>query len=236
MIPLHMGHFIIMPSWFYGFNVLFEIIFTIITLVVGLYALKVYKISDQPSSKFFGIAFLFISAAYLVRSAVNLVLMLTTEASGGTSSSGFIHYTSLIGIYLHIALFIIGLSTFAYMTLKINNMRVLSLLLAILILAIIFSSNTLFMYYLLSSLLLFYITIYYLDNYFQSRQYKTLLALIAFVFLLFGKIHFIFALNHGTYYAIGYFLEFAAYGLLLTNVMRVIRNNEQEKRPATDHP
>lgn len=226
-----MGHFVIVPNWFFGYNIFFEVIFAIVTLLVSFYAFKVYRISGQRQSKLFGMSFLFISAAYSIQSLVNFSnLFNPSSATCSMMNVSSVHYFDLAGIYAYVIFFIIGLITLAYMTFRVNDVKLYSLLLAIVLLALLLSSNTFFMFYLLSSVLLFYITRHYLENYFDNKQAKTLLVLIGFAFLLFGKIHFIFALNHGAYYVAGHFLEFVAYALILTNLMMVVRKNEQKAR------
>src|SRR3989338_6048850 len=43
----------------------------------------------------------------------------------------------------------------------------------------------------------------------------------------FGKIHFLFALDHGTYYVVGHVLELAAYLLILANLILVLRHDKK---------
>ena len=47
--------------------------------------------------------------------------------------------------------------------------------------------------------------------------------MMIFLFLLFGKIHFIFAINHANFYAFGHLLELIAYTLLLADLIIVVR-------------
>ena len=134
-----------------------------------------------------------------------------------------VHSLSNFGIYDHMILFITGLVTLAYMTLKIKNISAYALFLAAILAVLLLSSNKLYFFYALSSILLIYISFYYLGNYLKSRKMSTLIVFTAFLFLLFGKTHFIFSIDHGTFYVAGHLLEFVAYTLILINLINVIR-------------
>ena len=220
----------LVPEWFFGYDILFEFAFAVITLIVGIYAFKIYKLSDQKQSKFFGIAFILISISYFIQSFLNLAII--SKLNEGICKALRISSVNLfnsIGTYVHMIFFILGLITLTYMTLKIRSPKTYSLLSVVILLSLLFSSNKLYLFYLLSSVLLAYIWIHYLINYLKNKKPKTLLIFGAFVFLLFGSIHFIFSVNHGLYYVIGHFLELIAYLLILINLLLVVKKWENEK-------
>ena len=208
----------IVPYWFIGYNVVLELVFAVIGFLVCYYGYKVYKLSGQKQPRLFCISFLFIAIAYSIQSVLNLGVLDYFNADIGNT-----HILYIIGIYLHIFFLLTGLITLTYMTFKVSNWRIYSLLFVIVMLSIFLSINQLFLFYLLSSILLLYICYHYFKNYLENRQGKTLLVLVAFIFLLFGKIHFLFALDHATYYAVGHILELVAYVLILINLIMVTR-------------
>ena len=219
-----MVHLPIVPEWFFGYDIFLELAFAIITLVVSFYAFKIYKLSGQRQSKLFGTAFLFISISYFIQSFLNFFrISVLDENICEALKIVSVNFLNTTGIYTHIIFFGIGLITLTYMTLRIKNAKTYSLLAILFLLSILFSSNTLFLFYLLSSILLIYIVTHYLINYLKNKQTKTLLVLVAFAFLLFGSIHFIFSVNHGLYYVIGHFLELIAYLLILINLILVVK-------------
>ncbi len=224
-----MANLYIIPASFFGYqsfsyDAILELAFAIITLIVAIYAFKVYKLSQEKQSKLFGIAFLFISASYFIWSIINFGILEKFE----NSIPNYVNISNInalitIGVYIHILLFITGLVTLAYMTFKIKSPKIYSLLLILTLISLSFSSNVIFLFYLLSSLLLIYIVLHYLINYINHKQARTLLVLIAFIFILFSTIHFIFSVNHALYYIIGHFVELVAYFLILINLILVIK-------------
>jgi hypothetical protein len=219
-----MANIYIVPEWFFGYDVMLEFAFAIITLIVGFFAIKIYRLSGQRQSKFFGISFFLISTSYFFQSLSNLAMI----SSLGENICTALQITSIstfnaLGIYAHMIFFGLGVVTLTYMTFQVKSTKPYSLLAVIVLLSILFSANQLFLFYLLCSVMLIYICIHYLLNYFKHRKASTLLVLVAFIFLLFGKIHFIFSVNHGNYYVIGHVLGFIGYILILINLILLIR-------------
>ncbi|MEK6947540.1 MAG: hypothetical protein AABX32_08095 [Nanoarchaeota archaeon] len=218
-----MMNYAIVPHWFFGYNVLLEMLFFAITLLVGAYALKIYQISGQRQSKLFGISFLMISASYFIQSVLNFASSYSMADGCNTQTMSLAYTLNIAGIYAQMLLFTVGLVTLAYMTLRIKNLKAYFLFAAIAIGTLLASSAKLYFFYIISSILLIYISFFYLRNYLQSRKANALIVFIGFLFLLFAKIHFIFSINHGAFYVAGHLLEFVAYVLILINLISVIR-------------
>lgn len=218
-----MMNYAIVPHWFAGYNAVLEILFFAISFLVGTYALKIYRLSGQRQLKLFGISFLLISASYFIQSVLNFLSRYSMAGGCNMQSMSSMHTLNIAGIYAHMLLFIIGLVTLAYMTLKIKDLTPYFLFAAIAIGALFLSSSKLYFFYVISSILLVYISFFYLRNYLQSKKASALVVFIGFLFLLFAKMHFIFSVDHGAFYVAGHLLEFIAYALILTNFINVIR-------------
>lgn len=212
------------PSWFFGYGVAFQLIFAIITLAVGLYSFRIYKLSEDRHSKYFGIAFLFFSISYFIQLILNIAMLLKlNEKIISLIEIRYILTLDIFYIFTHMILFTLGLVTICYMVLNIKNKGIYFGMLLLSFLFILFSINQISIFYIFSSLLLSFISIYYLRNYLKYARSKTIFMVIAFLFLLFGNIHFIFLMNHQIFYILGNFLELIAYILILINLLRVIK-------------
>lgn len=212
------------PGWFLNYGMVFELAFAIITLIVGVFAFKIYKLSEQKSAKLFGIAFIFISLHYFIQSFLNFSILSTLNQNiCNMMKINNVNTLNIMGAYSHMFFFVIGLATLTYMTLKINSKITYALILALPLTSIIFAENKLYLFYAMASILLIFITIHYIKNYIKNKQIKTLFILVAFIFLLFGNLHFIFSMNHEIYYFIGHFLELIAYFLILLNFILVLK-------------
>ena len=219
-----MANIYLVPEWFFGYDVMLELAFAVITLIVSIYAFKIWKLSGQRQSKLFGIAFLFISISYFIQSFLNFAIISQLNENICTALKiNSVNVLNSIGLYAYMLFFITGLVTLAYIALKVKNVKAYSLLFAVIIFSLLFNSNNLYLFYFLSSVLLAYVFIHYFVNYLTNKKLNTLLVLIAFAFLLFGSIHFIFSVDHGLYYAMGHFLELIAYMLILVNLVLVVK-------------
>lgn len=212
------------PTWLFGIDILIVLSFAIITLIVSLYSFKIYKLTNQETSRLFGLAFLFFSISYFFQSFLNfLIFFEIINSICEILKIQRILSLILFGTYVHITFLIIGLVILTYMTFKVKNKNIFALMLIISLSSLLISINTLYWFYVLSSIFLFFIASYYYSNYLKNCQTKTLLVLIAFIFLFFGHIHFIFALNHYLFYVLGHFLELLAYALILINLYLILK-------------
>jgi len=219
-----MAHLFLTSNWFFLYDVIFELFFAITALIVSVYSFKVYKLSNQNQPKLFGIAFLSFSISYFIQSILNYLII--SEKAQIISNIGILNS---LGLFSHIFFFIIGLTTLAYMVLKIRSKQTYILLLSSSLLSFLIIANKLYWFYAFSSLLLIFISIYYFLNFTKNKKPKSFIIFLAFLFLLFGHIHFIFSVNHLLYYIIGHFLELLAYILILINLTLVLKNGKKKK-------
>ncbi len=213
----------IVPEWFFKLSLGLELIFSIVTLIVALYALKVYRIFEQREIKLLSISFFLISASYLMKAALNLFVLREVIEGVRILNYSNLNFLGILGFYSYIILFMTGLVTLTYITFKIKSWRVYSLILATNLIIIFFNNDKSFAFNLLSSILLFYVIINYSIEYKNKKNGKTLLVLLAFIALLFSGIGFIFAESYYANYVIGHILELASYLLILTSLILTMR-------------
>ena len=219
-----MSYAYLVPSWFYGYDVVLELMFAIISLLVALIAFKIYKKISQNSVKLFAISFIFISVSYLLQSILNFLTISTLRNNmGAMAKMHSILFFNNIGLWIHFFLMTLGLATLLYTTLKIKKPRVIWLLIILSVLGIYQSANALSMFYLTSTIYLLFITKHYISNFLKNRQTNTILIAVAFLLLLFSHLHFLLSLNHMLFYAVGHILELFAYVLILVNLYQVFK-------------
>ncbi len=206
------------PPWFFGYDVALEAIFAVITLLVSVFAYKIYTRTCQRSVKYFSISFFLISVSYFIQSILNFLII--SRLSENVCTMMKIQSVSVfetMGILTHIFFMTVGLSILMYTTLKDKRLRALWLLLILSLSSIFLSRNILYMFYLVSTVYLMFISWHFIQNYLENRQVKTLLVAVAFLFLLFGSFHFLISVNHQLFYAIGHILELFAYIFICIN-------------------
>lgn len=230
-----MGYVFVSPAWFFVYGIIFEIIFAIITLIVSFYAFKVYKLTDQRQAKLFSTAFMFIALSYILQTILNLIILWKLDDMVvNIINLNNVALLNLFGLYAHALFFIVGLLILAYMHFKTDNIKILLLMVALVLASIFFTWTKLMLFYLLSSIVLVFIVINYFMNYVKNKTPNTLLVLIAMIFLLFGALHFLLAVDHEIYYVVGHALDFLAYMMILINLL-IILNHGKKKRSTTNH-
>lgn len=210
------------PPWFFGIDVLLELAFAVICLIVAIFSFRMYKQTGQRLIRYFGLSFFLISISYFIQSFINFLIV--SELNENVCYAIKFESVTLfneIGILTHIFFMTIGLSLLLYTTLKDRRLRTLWLILSLALSSIYFSQNTLYMFFLISTIFLAFISWHYLQNYFHHRLTRTLLVALAFIFLLFGSVHFLISVNHQLFYAIGHILELFAYIFVLLNLYLV---------------
>jgi len=234
-----MTYFYLVPKWFLKFSIGIEIFFAVIALAVALFAIKIYSISRQREIRLFGVSFFLISFSYLISTLINLAVISPTIIRLAQLTTSNIARLGVVGIFSYTLLFISGLITLAYTTLRIKSGKVyyiiLSLGLIIMITPLIIVTflygpiefrslyTILLTFRILSVFLLIFILYNYVEEYVRKKNKKTLLVVVAFFFLLTSNTEFIFSLAYYEAYIIGHILEFIAYLFILLSLILTIR-------------
>ena len=222
-----MVNFYTIPNWFFGYDIGLEVLFALITIFVAGFAFKAYSLSREEEFKLFGISFALISLSYFAWSLVNIFFVEELSEHTRVLLLGNFGLLSVFGIYLHILLFMTGLTTLFYMTCKVKSWRLYSMMIITNLLIVLLACNKFFAIYSLSSLLLFFITLFYIDKYFETRNSKIGWLLVAFISLLAANIAFLFG-NVNSQYVIAHLLELISFGVILVNLIRM-KHGEKKK-------
>ncbi|MFA5797377.1 MAG: hypothetical protein WC916_05055 [Candidatus Woesearchaeota archaeon] len=222
-----MTNVFIVPKWFFGYDIILELVFALITLFVAIYGFKLYKLCREKQFKYFGLAFSFIALSYFLQSLINFFLLYDLNSKiRSLMHASYIYDLAVIEIFIHIFFFVLGFLLLTYNTFKIDNLRVFYLLFVVVIISIFFSLNKIFMFYLLASVLLFYLVIHYAITYWYNRKPNALIMSIALLLILFSTLHFILAMNQGIYYVIGHIFELIAYLFIAGNLYMIVKNGK----------
>lgn len=207
-----MTHFLMNPAWLFGYDVVFKLVFALITAAVSYFAFRVYFISGQTKPRLFGIAFSLLSVSYLLQSIFAFY-----------SFCNLHNFVSLnfLGVYFHLIFFIWGVVTLVYTVLDIDRPGLYLLLLLITLSSFIFSGSSIYLAYVLLSIMLLYIFIDYFSGCLRRKGFRKFLVPFAFGLLFLGHVHFILSIDNGVFYALGNLIELAAYVLILINLVLI---------------
>lgn len=234
-----MTYFYLVPKWFLKFGIGIEIFFAVIAFAVALFAIKIYGISRQREIRLFGVSFFLISFSYLILALINLAVISPTIIRLAQLTTSNIARLGAIGVFSYTLLFISGLITLVYTTLRIKSWKVyyiiLSLSLIIMITPLVIVTflydpiefrslyTILLTFRILSVFLLTFILYNYVEEYVRKKNKKTLLVVVAFSFLLISNAEFIFSFVYYEAYIMGHILEFIAYLFILLSLILTIK-------------
>lgn len=213
------------PDWFLGFDSLLEFLTTLIALAIGYWSHRVYKMNRQPKHFYLGFSFFAIAGSYLAKALSNMVVLAEANRTEvlwiKLQNMAMLHN---IGMIFHVALIFVAYITLVALSLKIKDMRVISLLLVTVVLATILSSSSFLYFHVLSTILLLYVIPYFWRHYQESRDAHSRVVLISFLLITLSHICFILLLT-GTplFYVYGEFAQVAGYIGLLANLVWCLR-------------
>ncbi len=218
------------PSWFYGYDLLLEVIFFLVTLFVAVYAFRLYRLAGEKQLQYLGIGFSCFSFAYLIQSLVNLRLFsrfhVPLSSDFGVVNIGVLNN---FGIFVHILFFLAGLLTLYYMALEVKDPRQFTFSVVLILVLLLFTRYKLLVFYLISMVLfLILFSRYYVHH---KKNGASQHMAVAFFLLMLANLLFQFSIVYELGYALGHFLELFAYLVIFSNLVRVIRMSNSLYRP-----
>ncbi|MEK6919015.1 MAG: hypothetical protein AABW73_03165 [Nanoarchaeota archaeon] len=219
----------LIPEWFINISILMELIITLVSFGIAFISWKVYKISNEREVKFFSLGFLSIAISYLLWSILNLVML--TGAGGGISALKVSRIQTLGATLLvsYFVLLIIGWVTLNYATFKSKGLRNYVLLIGLSLLTVYLSANKAVAFYYVSIFLVFMMLVHYYLEYFRRRNVRRLLTFISFLLILIGRLELFFSADSYLHYMIGHSVELLGYGVLLINLLTVLKSGQEKK-------
>ena len=219
----------LVPNWFLGFDILFELFFAIITLLVAYYSFKVFKLTRSRQPKLFGTAFALMSIGFFIQLSMNALFFFFFRHWTFTPRElGILLYIYSFLIYGYTMLVITGLTALVYTTIKIQDKRILFLIGGLGLIALLFSIHKLLVFYVISTFLTFFIVKYYIHDQ-GNKNTKSRRVLFGFIAILIADILFLFSMNWAIFYVLGHIAKFAGYIIILIHLFLVIKNGTKKK-------
>lgn len=217
------------PTWFLGYDILFEALFAIVTFLVCFYAFKVYNLTKERKPQLFGIGFALIATAFLIQSFISGLFFFYLQYVLFSAREAFIVLSIYsIAIQAYMYLYLLGLITLVYMTLNVKKKRIFFLLAFLTLIIQIFSEEELYIFYLMSATIGAFIAYQYYLNYKSNKTHRTGLVFGGFALLLTSDILFIFSHTMNIFYVIGHVAKFVAYVFILANLMSVLHYGKKK--------
>ena len=225
-----MAYLYFLPRWFVFYGLSLEFIYTVVTFFVAIYSYKIYRASLQRELKLFSLGFFAISLSYLSWFFLNLLAFLKLQGNATIIAVTTADRLLNVGAHTHMFLFLFGMTTLAYLTLKVRNSRAVVLLYSLIALPMVLSDNRAILFYAFSSVLLLFLVSHYLFEYSEKRNPKLALMLCAFILLFIGTFDLIFSTRAYVHFVIGHIFIFLSYMLILANLILVFYYGQKKNK------
>lgn len=218
------------PEWFYGIDSVFEIVSLLITILIAVYAYKLYRFSGNRNYKFFSLAFLLISLSFVFKIITNIIvysqalekidLGTVTIIRSTITQYEFVYILGFLGFRMLTLLGLIGIYMVSYKNTSTNDMIIYGLLFFILC---VFSHYAFIVFHMMALILLIFIVLFYYKNYLKKRSSLALMTLISFFMLMVSQILFTMTYIDKIYYAIAEVIQLIGFLVLMLLYMWVVR-------------
>ena len=228
------------PTWFYGVDILFEILVVIVTILIGVYAYRLYKFSDNYRYKYLALSFWALTVSFMSKVAANYVIYFhrAVKESLGTAVEQYqlTNYSNIafqIGYDIHRFLLFMGLLGIYWLVSKSKNHEHVWFMTFFLFIITLFSFQAYFVFHLVAAVMLFVIAKHYHKLCFTKGKKKASkhshFNFMAFVLLFISQIVFTFTYMNRTMYVIAEIIQFMGFATFLINHVALVLKYGKKK-------
>lgn len=226
------------PQWFYGKDIIIDIISIIVLFLIGFFSIRSYKIKKNRNYLFLATSFFMISISFIFKIMTNFTIyykvLETHTLPFGTLTYQALKSTDvlfLIGYLAYRLLTLVGL----YILYLIYEKRPYSkanvlLVIYLLIVSTYFSRAAYYIFHLTAFLLLLLITYQYFMHYKEHKQTATKTLAISFAIITAGNLFSCFIEMEPAIYAIAEIIQLIGYILLLITFIIVLKHGKKKKQ------
>jgi hypothetical protein len=225
------------PLWFSGIDSVLWIILMCISGFIGLYSLRIYRITGQSKYREFFDAFLLIGISFLVRAVTDIVYYdrvvqdYLFGIKGAISRSGITQTVNAIttpvvinaGYLTQIILTLAGFLLLVKVVSRDRNRLLLGSLLLASIGSLIISNIYYHAFHAILAVFAIIISMYCYRNFTQRPSINSLLVFYSFFMILISQIMFSMVFLQRNYYVAGHVFQLIGFSLLLINMVLVLR-------------
>ncbi len=227
------------PAWFNGFDLIFEIVGLVIALLIAAYSWKFYNLSKENKFAYFSFAFILVALGIFFKMLTQGILSFSflREGVAGVLKPALGQKFRFADLYYRAAFFLgMASSLGAWLLIffisqksrkrlnKLYEVSQITLFVYLILLISIVANFKYFVFYLTSAVILGITVLNYYKNYLNNNRNKnSFRVMLAFMFILFSNIVFVFVFLFGWLYVIGEILLLVGFLLLLYTYVRLTK-------------
>jgi len=224
------------PKWFYGKDVLTDIVSLFILFFIGYFSLRSYNLKKNKNYLIFTASFWLMALSFFFKIITNFTLYHKTthikQIGMVTFTYTIFHHSELLfyfGFLLHRLLMLVGLYSLycVYSRTKLNDYL---LVIYLIIVSTLFTSSVYYLFHITSLTILILITYNYLDLHLKNNSKTSLLLFNSFILITISQILFIFVKLNSWFYIIAEILQTIGFVLLLVTFIKVLKNGKKKRK------
>ena len=226
------------PSWFYGKDILIDLVSMIVLLCIGYFSFQYHKLDKKrPGYSLFTVSFLLLSIAFIFKILTNFTIYYTatiTQQIGiftlthqGVQSSDIF---SVWGTLLFRTLTLLGFYLLYTHYYKKQERTTIIFVIYLLLITTYFSRIAYYIFHATLLLLLLYISYQQYQNYQRTKDKPAQMVFYSFITIALSQLTFIFMGTNQLYYVLAEMIQLIGYTLLLVSFLMVLHHGKKNKK------
>lgn len=230
------------PTWFNGWDIMFELVILLIALLIAAYSWRVYRLNKESVYAYFSLAFVLITLGLLIKIGTSATLYFTSVrdtalsalapvVAGPQSSLQFADLFYRSGFFLQMVPILGAWLLIFFISQKSRNrlnrwyeVSQIALFIYLILLVSIIANFKYMVFYLTSAVLLSLIVLNYYKSYLnKNRNRNTFLVMSSFLLILFSNLCFVFVYLFEGLYVFGEVFLLLGFLLLLYVYRKVVK-------------
>jgi hypothetical protein len=224
------------PQWFYGKDIIIDIVGIIVLFLIGIFSIRSYRINKNKNYLWLGLSFFLISTSVFFKILTNFTIyyrvLETKVLPFGTLTYQVVRSSDtlfFIGYLLYRLLTLLGLY-FLYTIYNKKQSKVdVMLIVYLIIISTYFSQSAYFIFHLTAFILLGLITYQYCTLYRSNRHKTTRMLAASFVIITLSHLVSCFVAMNLTLYVIAELIQLIGYTILLVTFFMVLKYGKKKK-------
>jgi len=231
-----MIEFVFTPKWFYGKDIVIDIVSIFVLSLISFFAIRFYRIDKRKRNYLhLAISFGMIAASFIFKILTNFTIYYPVFV---TKRLGFLVYTYEAlqpsnalyygGFFIHRVLTLVGLYLLYSIYHSKQTLSTRLIIIYLLIVSTVFTQSAYYISHMSAFLLLGLITYQYTKNYLSAKHKPVLLLAGSFLIITISQIIFMFIQFNKVIYVAAEFIQLVGYMMLLVTFIWVLKHGKKE--------
>ena len=225
------------PRWFYGKDILIDVVSIIVLLLIGYCSFRFYRFNKPKKEHFlFSLSFFLLALAFVFKILTNFTLYThvwkTLQFGLFNLTYQTIYYSDtllIVGTLISRLLVLLGLYTLYLVYYKEQLKSAIFFMIYFILITTYFSNNAYYLFHFTNFLFLTFIIYKYVQNYHCTQDIPAKFILYSFCLIALSQIGFMFVDLSSLWYVAAELIQLSAYLLLLISFMMVLRYGKKKK-------